>query len=287
MNTCQDIDNFRVYSSSEVAEHYRSLNYLTPCERFLFDKYVTPGMAVLDAGVGGGRTAPRLSRDAGRYVGIDYSEAMVKNCRARFPELEFAVADASDLSAFADGSFNVVVMAFNAADYVVPAERRWQCFRECRRVLQPGGVFIFSSHNPRAVVVRAAWDREKVRRFAEGLIPRSSIFFPLAIFMGNSLKAAHAFMRAALSSLTRVVGRITKSAFWRGEGHLIDPVHGGLLTHCWVPRRVAAELSTMGFQLIGTMGDDYPRRSWMFTTDWYYYVFARAALPLDCEKPCV
>jgi ubiquinone/menaquinone biosynthesis C-methylase UbiE len=286
MSTSQSIDNFRVYSSPAVAEHYGSLNYLTACERFLFSRYLTPGMAILDAGVGGGRTTPLLSSSAERYVGIDFSEAMVERCRARFPKLDFLVADASDLSAFADRSFNAVVMAFNSADYIVPAERRWQSFSECWRVLRPGGLLIFSSHNPRSVLVRPGWNPQNVRSFAERLISKSSVLFPLAISAIAVLKAMHASARAVAASLGRVMRRITKSVFWRGEGHLIDPVHGGLITHYWIPRRVAAELSRLGFRPEKIMGDDYPRRSWILTTDWYYYVFVKVNKSPDCEAPC-
>src|ERR1700690_3026531 len=105
--------NRRVYNVPEVAAHYAALEYLTPCERFLFDRYLTPQMAILDVGVGGGRTTPYLSRIASRYVGVEYSEEMVRICRKKFPQLKFFVADASDLSELQDASFDVVVMSFN------------------------------------------------------------------------------------------------------------------------------------------------------------------------------
>jgi hypothetical protein len=47
--------NLKVYNASEIAEYYAALEYLTPCERLLFDAYLRPGMSILDLGVGGGR----------------------------------------------------------------------------------------------------------------------------------------------------------------------------------------------------------------------------------------
>ncbi len=158
--------NLQAYRDPEVVSHYAALDYLTACERLLFDTYIKPGMAILDIGVGGGRTTPYLSRKAARYVGVDYSEEMVQSCRRKFPELEFLVSDASDLSGFSDASFDAIVIAFNGLDCVSPEERRWQCLRECARVLRAGGVLIFSSHNPRSILVRPAWDRERLRAFA-------------------------------------------------------------------------------------------------------------------------
>jgi trans-aconitate methyltransferase len=90
--------NLRTYRVPAVASHYAALNYLTPCEQLLFRTYIKPGMAVLDLGVGGGRTTSYLSRIASRYVGVDYSEAMIHACRRKFLDLDFMLADASDLS---------------------------------------------------------------------------------------------------------------------------------------------------------------------------------------------
>ncbi len=89
--------NIRTYNSPEVAGHYAALDYLTPCERLLFDQYLKPGMDILDLGVGGGRLTAHLSSIARRYVGADYAAEMVAACRKKFPQLEFEVANAADL----------------------------------------------------------------------------------------------------------------------------------------------------------------------------------------------
>ncbi len=96
--------NFQTYDAAEVAAHYATLDYLTPCERVLFETYIPPGSAILDLGVGGGRTTSYLANRASRYVGVDYAAAMVKVCRGKFPGLEFVVADAANLSIFPDAS---------------------------------------------------------------------------------------------------------------------------------------------------------------------------------------
>ena len=78
--------NLQAYRDPKVVSHYAALDYLTACERLLFDTYLKPGMAILDIGVGGGRTTPYLSQKAARYVGVDYSEEMVQSCRRKFPQ---------------------------------------------------------------------------------------------------------------------------------------------------------------------------------------------------------
>ena len=268
--------NLLVYRNPAVVSHYASLDYLTPCERHLFDTYLTPGMAILDMGVGGARTTPYLSRKASRYVGIDYSEEMVRLCRDKFPRTEFLVADASDLSAFSDGSFDAIIFSFNGLDYLFPEEQRWKCLQECWRVLRAGGVFVFSSHNPRAVLVRPAWDRERLRAFAGKLVPERGVLFSPTLSILTAVKALHSLLRATAQSAGRICRRVWKRAFWRGEGHLFDPAHGGLMTHCWTPVRVREELTQFNFRQEAVLGDDHPQRSYELVTDWYYYVFTKA-----------
>ena len=59
---------------------------------------------------------------------------------------EAGKADARDLSAFADESFDFVLFSYNGLDCVGHADRL-QVLAEVHRVVRPGGVFMFSSHN--------------------------------------------------------------------------------------------------------------------------------------------
>ena len=271
----EDAVNLKTYRVPEVASHYAALNYLTPCEQLLFQSHIQPGMSILDLGVGGGRTTSYLSKVASRYVGVDYSEAMIGACRRKFPGLDFLLADASNLSAFEDASFDAIVFSFNGLDSVVPDEKRSRCLRECWRVLRPAGVLIFSSHNPRSVLVRADWDRGRLRAFAGRFISPQNVFFSQVIGALTAAKATHAFFSAATRCTLKMIRRLPSPAFWRGEGNLYDSSHGGLSIHCSIPDRVVAELAEFEFQLVRWMGDDYPRVSRAFLTDWYYYVFSK------------
>jgi ubiquinone/menaquinone biosynthesis C-methylase UbiE len=269
--------NLQVYNNSEVASHYAVLNYLTPCEQFLFDLYIKPGAAVLDLGVGGGRTTPYLSRGASRYVGVDYASEMIRVCRGKYPDLEFIEADASDLSAIPSSSFDAVVIAFNGLDYVIPDEKRALCCVECHRLLKPGGVLLFSSHNPRAIFVRPTWNRERVRTAARAFAGRLRFMEQPAILALSLAAGMRASLRAGWGSLKRAIVRIPSPAFWRGEGYLLDSAHGGLTTHCWVPSRAVAELEKHQFRMEKVLGNDYPHAGGQYITDWYYYVFFKSS----------
>jgi ubiquinone/menaquinone biosynthesis C-methylase UbiE len=268
--------NLHVYNKAEVASHYAGLRYLTSCEQSLFQAYLDEGMTILDLGVGGGRTTAYLSSLASRYVGVDYAATMIQKCRRRFPNLDFLVGDAANLEMFGDSTFDAVVMAFNAIDYVLPDCSREACLREVRRVLKPGGRFIFSSHNPRAIWVRPSWNRERVKQFALKLAGSSAVLFHCLHALAIAIRTSYAWLFAGAASMGRFRRRFPTRAFWRGDGYFLDSAHGGLLTHYWTPRCAEAELGRHGFHILGTKGDDYPAPDHRYITDWYYYVFQKS-----------
>jgi SAM-dependent methyltransferase len=271
--------NLETYDAPEVVAHYAALDYLTPCERMLFEAYIPRGSAILDLGVGGGRTTPYLASRASRYVGVDYAAAMVKACGTKFPGLEFVVGDAANLSAFPDASFDAVVFSFNGIDYVLPQQARRRCLGHIHRVLRAKGVLIFSSHNARAVLIHRQWNRERLQRMARRFSADSKMLYRLLLASLTSARSILAFAQGAGSTLLRVVQRTPTRMFWRGEGTLVDSVHRGLRTHYSIPSRVVAELDALHFRPEHILGNDYPHRSHAYATDWYYYVFAKL-----CEK---
>ena len=78
-----------------------------------------------------------------------------------------------------------------------------------------------------------------------------------------------------MDSALRLLHRAPRRTFWSGDGYMVDPAHGGVLTHYAVPERVIAELEQQRFQFLRVAGDDYPQRSRAYVTDWYYYVFQK------------
>jgi len=118
---------------------------------------------ILDIGVGGGRTIPYLCSAADEYVAVDYLEEMVDLARASHPGVRVEQGDARDLSMFADDSFGAVLFSYNGIDGI-PHEDRRQVHASVRRVLRPGGIFGYSTHNidycvaGRPPWARAQWD---------------------------------------------------------------------------------------------------------------------------------
>lgn len=265
--------NLNVYNASDVVSYYASISFISPCEEMLFNRYIRSGASVLDMGVGGGRTTAYVAPMAGRYVGVDYAEEMIRICQGKFPHLEFRHADASDLSCFPASSFDVVLMPFNGIDSL-STEARVRCLQESFRVLKPGGTFIFSSHNPRAILVRVAWSKERVRELADRVShgrKALSRVFRIALTVAAGTRAS---MRATWASLRRSK-RLIRRAFWLGEGYLHDPAHGGLTNHFNIPKCVFSEVQKYAFQFVEMQPGDYPAASHELFTKWYYYVFIK------------
>ncbi len=143
--------NLSRYDSAHGVATYAAMAEATAAETSLFDRFAEDLRAglVLDIGVGAGRTTEALAARAGTYLGLDYAPAMVAACTQRFaarPELRFAVGDARDLKDIADHSVAAAVFSFNGIDSVGHADRL-QVFAAVARVLQPGGLWLFSAHN--------------------------------------------------------------------------------------------------------------------------------------------
>jgi ubiquinone/menaquinone biosynthesis C-methylase UbiE len=133
---------------STVREFGESTGWTDPGESFVMFR-IAPEMAgqpILDIGMGAGRTTPLLRNISEDYVAIDFSQPMVELCRRRFPDVRIEFGDARDLSAFGNEAFSLVVFSFCGID-AVDHDDRQIVLREVYRVLRPGGVFLFSTHN--------------------------------------------------------------------------------------------------------------------------------------------
>ena len=105
---------------------------------------------MLDVGVGAGRTAYFFANLTKEYVGIDYSEKMIKTCQQKFrnysTKVLFKVCDARSLEFFDDHYFDFVLFSYNGIDYM-NHEDRLRTLREIQRITASCGYFCFSTHN--------------------------------------------------------------------------------------------------------------------------------------------
>lgn len=148
MVTNVSASNQQAWESWFTGLDYQRGHDLFPAERAVLDRFRADhaDKGILDIGVGTGRTTRALHEIAGRYVGVDYSAEMVRRAAQRFPGVDLRRMDARNLSAFSPGTFDSAWFSFNGIDYVSHADRL-AVLGQIKRVLKPGGLFYFSTHN--------------------------------------------------------------------------------------------------------------------------------------------
>ena len=110
---------------------------------------ITDGLEVMDLGCGDGTTAVPAARLGANVLGVDIASNLVEAGNARAQSLgltncEFKEGDASDLSAFEDDSFDLVVSIFGA----MFAPRPFDVAKEVVRVTRPGGRIVMGNWIP-------------------------------------------------------------------------------------------------------------------------------------------
>src|SRR5262249_18395115 len=97
------------------------------------------GERLLDVACGPGHVAAAARSRGARVTGIDFCEPMIRRARERYPEIDFRQGDAEALE-FSDRSFDIATMNFG----LMPLPRPDAGVQEARRVLTPGGRFIYT-----------------------------------------------------------------------------------------------------------------------------------------------
>jgi len=117
--------------------------------------------SVLDAGCGEGHNTRLLAQKGARVTGVDISENMIEFARAEEQRqplgIRYEVASMSDLSPFADGSFDAVVSTMalmDCADYE-------GAVRELARVLRAGGMLAYNITHPCFTYHIRDWDHDE------------------------------------------------------------------------------------------------------------------------------
>jgi ubiquinone/menaquinone biosynthesis C-methylase UbiE len=123
-----------------------------------------PGELTLDVGCGEGRLARDMTARGHRVIAIDGSPTMIAAATAAAPELEYHVADASDLPvATAAADLAVAFMLLHDVDDLDGA------VRELGRVVRPGGRLAIAFVHPHGTAGDAYLERTRyVRDVTEG-----------------------------------------------------------------------------------------------------------------------
>ena len=133
------------------------------------------GKRVLSLAGGGGWDAVLFAELGAATTLFDISKRQLATVRAlardRGTKLRFVQGDMRDLSAFADGEFDIV--KHHHSMVFVPDAMR--VIAEVSRVLAPGGIYVFSTMHPVALRMQETWTGTgwgfKQRYFDDGSVP--------------------------------------------------------------------------------------------------------------------
>lgn len=254
----------RAYDAPGGPESYAKNTNLFQAEEFiltyLYDEI--KDKAILDMGVGSGRTMPyfrELSRD---YTGIDYSENMLNYCKGKYSDARLLLCDAKNMDIFEDQAFDVVFSCWNMLDDGNHEDRN-RILKEVQRVLRRNGLFIFSSHN-------LDFKRRSAYRF-RGLVSARN---PVELMKQNAIRIKRYF--AGIRNHLQVQ---------RNEVHekeysiLNDSSHSfSLLTYYIKKEHQVKQLEAIGFSGIEMVNE----RGSLITLDeackdgWIYYICRKA-----------
>jgi len=131
----------REYAETFTGEHEKKPKDQEILRRF--SKEIKARTPVWDFGCGPGQTTKYL-KDLGIEIsGLDISEKMLEQARMISPEICFRRGDILELE-FEDSSIAGIVAFYAIVHFA--EEQVTRAFREIFRVLQPGGIFLFTYH---------------------------------------------------------------------------------------------------------------------------------------------
>jgi SAM-dependent methyltransferase len=225
-----------------------------------------PGQPILDLGVGTGRTIPLLKPMTQDYRALDFLPDMVAVSRQRHPDARIDIGDARDLEQYPEAHFGLVNFSYNGIDAVSAADRH-RVFRAVRRVLAPGGLFVFSTLN-----LDGPSYRERPWR--------------LRIWHSKTvLNGARQVVRQLVGTPESMVNWLkSRNAGERGPGYAVAPLSAhrfGLVVHYTTLGRQLDQLAEEGFDRDGPVfesvrGDRVYPDSDTSKIDWFTFVARRA-----------
>jgi SAM-dependent methyltransferase len=136
------------FGSEPMLDAYAESLVFRPGEKYVFHTFLHRGGNLLDAGCGTGRVSLLLSPHFRPIDAFDIAPKAVARARRESERVNagvrFHVADATKLP-FADASYDNVVFAYNGIEGIASDALRERALGELRRVLKPGGRFVFST----------------------------------------------------------------------------------------------------------------------------------------------
>ena len=172
------------FNNQKAVEIYTEKKKLFKAEELIFKEYLQTPCKILDLGCGAGRTT-RYLKDMGHdVIGIDIANMQIEQAMRLHPDIDFRVGDATKLK-FKDQTFDFVLFSFNGLDCIYPETERIEAMKQIYSVLNPGGGFIFSSHDLSFVRNNKRNWRRKPRHYKNFYYKERTVYGNLIMYYGT------------------------------------------------------------------------------------------------------
>ena len=144
-------DEIRSHYNANPQKEWDRLKKKHPYEKYItirmMDRYIKPGDRILDIGGGPGHYAIHYAKQGHSVTLLDLSDENVRFAKKKAGQYGVKIAaeqgDATDLSRFADDSFDTVFL-MGPLYHLMNEESRIRAIEEAKRVLKPGGCLLSS-----------------------------------------------------------------------------------------------------------------------------------------------
>jgi len=131
-------EDTRLHTKATRVEFLTTVKYI--------EKYLTPTSKIIDIGAGAGEYSIYFTKQGYHVTAIELADNNIAAFKAKLtPDISIDLhqGDACDLSAFADNSFDIVLLLGPLYHISNPTDRE-KCLQEARRVCKPGGIIFFA-----------------------------------------------------------------------------------------------------------------------------------------------
>ncbi len=142
----EKVENVYDTVAKEYTEAFSGEHEKKPKDREIlhrFSQEIGARRPVWDFGCGPGHTANYLKNLGIEISGLDLSEGILEQARTIYPEIHFRKGNVLDL-VFENNSIAGIVAFYTMVHFT--EKQVGTAFREVFRVLQPGGIFLFTHH---------------------------------------------------------------------------------------------------------------------------------------------
>ncbi len=130
---------------NEIAKDFSETRYKIWPEFEYFKGYLEKGQDILDVGCGNGRLLELLKEYNPNYLGIDFSQKLIDQAKKKWPDYNFQIGDALDLSSLSQ-KFDIVFLI--ASLHHIPSQKlRIKVLRNVYSVLKPNGKLLMINWN--------------------------------------------------------------------------------------------------------------------------------------------